>query len=194
MANLCRGESSSKSFEVSALGLGCMGMSANHGPARDKKAMANLIAEAVDLGVNFFDTAEIYGPHTNEELVGAALKNYRKKVAIGTKFGLYYPNAKQEEDARPVRIRAALEASLKRLQTDDIYYQHRVDPKVPIEEVAGTMRDLAAEGKILHWGISEPNVETIKRAHREFALTAVENQYANDFAPTRRRLTPHSRR
>ena len=170
-------------MEVSALGLGCMGMSANHGLPRDKKAMRNLIAEAVDLGINFFDTAEIYGPHTNEELVGEALAPYRTKVMLGSKFGLYYPDGKQLEDARPERIRQALEASLKRLRTDylDIYYQHRIDNKVPIEEVAATMRDLVAEGKIRHWGMSEPNVETICRAHKEFPLTAVENQYAMTF-------------
>lgn len=168
---------------VSALGLGCMGMSHGHGPARDKRRMCNLIAEAVDLGIDFFDTAEIYGPHTNELLVGEALKPYRNRVKIGTKFGLYYPDGKQVEDARPERIRAALEASLKRLQTDyiDIYYQHRVDNKIPIEDVAGTMRDLVKEGKILHYGLSEPNVETIRRAHREFPMTAVEDQYAMTF-------------
>lgn len=170
-------------MEVSALGLGCMGMSSGHGPARDKKAMCRLIAEAVDLGVDFFDTAEIYGPYTNEELVGEALAPYRGKVKIGSKFGLYYPGGKQLEDARPERIRAAIEASLKRLKTDhiDIYYQHRIDNKIPIEEVAGTMRELAEEGKILHWGMSEPNAETIRRAHKEFPVTAVEDQYALTF-------------
>lgn len=170
-------------MEVSALGLGCMGMSHGHGPARDKKAMRNLIAEAVDLGVDFFDTAEIYGPHTNEELVGEALAPYRDRVKIGSKFGLYYPGGKQLEDARPERIREAIEASLRRLKTDhiDIYYQHRIDNKIPIEEVAATMRALVEEGKILHWGMSEPNAETIRRAHREFPLTAVENQYALTF-------------
>ncbi len=170
-------------MEVSALGLGCMGMSSGHGPARDKKAMCRLIAEAVDLGIDFFDTAEIYGPHTNEELVGEALAPYRGKVKIGSKFGLYYPGGKQLEDARPERIRAAIDASLKRLKTDhiDIYYQHRIDNKIPIEEVAGTMRKLAEEGKILHWGMSEPNAETIRRAHKEFPVTAVEDQYALTF-------------
>lgn len=172
-----------KDFKVSALGLGCMGMSANHGKPRNKKEMINLIAKSYDLGITFYDTAEIYGPHTNEELLGTALKPFRKKVAIGTKFGLYYPNGKQLEDARPKTIRKAIEGSLKRLQTDyvDIYYQHRVDNKVPIEEVAGTMKDLVKEGKLLHWGISEPNIETIKRAHKEFPLTALENQYAMSF-------------
>lgn len=170
-------------MEVSALGLGCMGMSHGHGPARDKKAMCKLIAEAVELGVDFFDTAEIYGPHTNEELLGEALSPYRNRVKIASKFGLYYPDGKQLEDARPERIRAAVEASLKRLKTDriDIYYQHRIDNKIPIEEVAATMRELVEEGKILHWGLSEPNVETIRRAHAEFPLTAVENQYALTF-------------
>ena len=172
-----------KDFKVSALGLGCMGMSANHGKPRDKKEMINLIAKAYDAGITFYDTAEIYGPHTNEELLGTALKPFRKQVAIGTKFGLYYPNGKQVEDARPETIRKAIEGSLKRLQTDyiDIYYQHRVDNKVPIEEVAGTMKDLVKEGKLLHWGISEPNIETIKRAHKEFPITALENQYAMSF-------------
>lgn len=170
-------------MEVSALGLGCMGMSSGHGPARDKKAMCRLIAEAVDLGIDFFDTAEIYGPHTNEELVGEALAPYRGKVKIGSKFGLYYPGGKQLEDARPERIRAAIETSLKRLKTDhiDIYYQHRIDNKIPIEEVAGTMRELVGEGKILYWGMSEPNAETIRRAHKEFPVTAVEDQYALTF-------------
>lgn len=170
-------------MEVSAMGLGCMGMSANHGLPRDQKAMANLIAEAVDLGVNFFDTAEIYGPHTNEELVGKALAPYRDRVLIGSKFGLYYPGGKQVEDARPATVRKAVEASLKRLGTDriDIYYQHRIDRKIPIEEVAGTMRELAGEGKIRRWGMSEPDAETIRRAHREFPVTAVENQYALTF-------------
>lgn len=165
------------------MGLGCMGMSANHGLPRDQKAMANLIAEAVDLGVNFFDTAEIYGPHTNEELVGKALAPYRDRVLIGSKFGLYYPGGKQVEDARPATVRKAVEASLKRLGTDriDIYYQHRIDRKIPIEEVAGTMRELAGEGKIRRWGMSEPDAETIRRAHREFPVTAVENQYALTF-------------
>ena len=179
-------------MEVSALGLGCMGMTHGHGPARDKKAMVNLIAEAVDLGVNFFDTAEIYGPHTNEELLGEALKPYRDRVLIGSKFGLYYPGGKQLEDARPERIRAALESSLKRLKTDriDIYYQHRIDDKVPIEEVAGTMGELVSEGKIRHWGMSEPKAETIRRAHKEFPLTAVEDQYALTFRLHERETFP----
>ncbi len=183
MAGRRRLGSGKAAMEVSSLGLGCMGMSHGHGPARDKKAMINLIAEAVDLGVDFFDTAEIYGPHTNEELVGEALAPYRDKVKIGSKFGLYYPEGRQLEDARPERIRAAIEASLKRLKTDhiDIYYQHRIDNKIPIEEVAGTMRELVGEGKILHWGMSEPNAETIRRAHKEFPVTAVEDQYALTF-------------
>ncbi|MGN0835673.1 MAG: aldo/keto reductase [Candidatus Spyradosoma sp.] len=168
---------------VSAVGLGCMGMTHGHGEPRDRRAMRNLIAEAVDLGVDFFDTAEIYGPHTNEELVGEALEPYRGRVFIGSKFGLYYPGGRQLEDARPERIRLALEGSLKRLRTDhiDIYYQHRIDEKVPIEDVAGTMSELAREGKILRWGLSEPRPETIRRAHRVFPVTAVENQYAMTF-------------
>lgn len=175
--------SKNAAMQVSTLGLGCMGMSQGHGLPRDKRTMCRLISEAVDLGVDFFDTAEIYGPHTNEELVGEALAPYRDKVKIGSKFGLYYPNGKQIEDARPSTIRKALEGSLKRLRTDhiDIYYQHRIDNKTPIEEVAATMRELVQEGKIRHWGLSEPNVETIRRAHKEFPLTAVENQYALTF-------------
>lgn len=170
-------------MEVCAIGLGCMGMSHGHGLPRDKQAMCRLIAEALELGVDFFDTAEIYGPHTNEELVGEALAPYRDRVQIGSKFGLYYPGGRQLEDARPERIRQALEGTLRRLRTDhlDIYYQHRIDRRVPIEEVAGTMRELVAEGKLLHWGLSEPDCETIRRAHREFPLTAVENQYALTF-------------
>lgn len=175
--------SGSAAFTVSALGLGCMGMTHGHGAPRDRRAMRNLIAEAVDLGVDFFDTAEIYGPHTSEELVGEALEPYRNRVFIGSKFGLYYPGGRQLEDASPERIRLAIEGSLKRLRTDhiDIYYQHRIDEKVPIEDVAGTMSELAREGKILHWGLSEPRPETIRRAHRVFPVTAVENQYAMTF-------------
>lgn len=158
-------------LEVSAIGLGCMGMSYAHGPIPEKKDMIELIHNAVDLGVTFFDTAEAYGPYTNEELLGEALQPYRKDVVIGTKFG---------GSSRPEHIRECVEGSLKRLRTDyiDLYYQHRVDPNVPIEEVAGTMQELIDEGKILHWGMSEAAAETVRRAHRVCPVTALQSQYS----------------
>lgn len=170
-------------LKLSALGLGCMGMSHGHGPARDIKAMTRLIREAYDLGVTYFDTAEIYGPHTNEELVGAALKPLRDKVFIGTKFGLYYPFGKQMQDSSKKAIFRAVDASLKRLQSDyiDIYTQHRVDTDTPIEEVADTMRELVKMGKIRAWGLSEAGEKTIRRAHKEFPLTSVQSQYSISF-------------
>ena len=158
-------------LEVSAIGLGCMGMSYAHGPIPDKKDMIALLHSAVDLGVNFFDTAEAYGPYTNEELLGEALEPYRKDVIIGTKFG---------GSSRPEHIRECVEGSLKRLRTDyiDLYYQHRVDLEVPIEEVAGTMQQLIDEGKILHWGMSEAGAETVRRAHKVCPVTALQSQYS----------------
>ncbi len=158
-------------LEVSAIGLGCMGMSYAHGPIPPKKDMIDLLHSAVDLGVNFFDTAEGYGPYTNEELLGEALQPYRKEVVIGTKFG---------GSSRPEHIRDCLEGSLKRLRTDyiDLYYQHRVDPEVPIEEVAGTMQQLIKEGKILHWGMSEAAADTVRRAHKVCPVTALQSQYS----------------
>lgn len=158
-------------LEVSAIGLGCMGMSYAHGPIPEKKDMIELIHSAVDLGVTFFDTAEGYGPYTNEELLGEALQPYRKDVVIGTKFG---------GSSRPEHIRECVESSLKRLRTDyiDLYYQHRVDPDVPIEEVAGTMQELIDEGKILHWGMSEAAANTVRRAHRVCPVTALQSQYS----------------
>lgn len=162
---------------VSAVGLGCMGMSHAYGAPADKKEMAELLAQAVDLGYTFFDTAEVYGtpehPHDNEELVGAALKPYRVKIVLATKFGIHFDmsstatNKPLVPDSRPEVIRASVEASLKRLGTDhiDLYYQHRLDPKIPIEEVAGVMADLIREGKITHWGLSEATEDTIRRAH-----------------------------
>lgn len=158
-------------LEVSAIGLGCMGMSYAHGPIPEKKDMIELIHNAVDLGVTFFDTAEAYGPYTNEELLGEALQPYRKDVVIGTKFG---------GSSRPEHIRECVEGSLKRLRTDyiDLYYQHRVDPNVPIEEVAGTMQELIDGGKILHWGMSEAAAETVRRAHRVCPVTALQSQYS----------------
>ena len=179
-----------KDLKVSAVGLGCMGMSHAYGAPADHKEMANLIAEAVDMGYTFFDTAECYGtdddPHDNEKLVGAALKPYRDKVVIGTKFGVYFDTSVSAADkpvitdSRPETIRRSLEGSLKRLQTDhiDIYYQHRQDANVPVEEVAGVMADLIQEGKILHWGLSEVNEDTIRRAHKICPVTAVQNRYS----------------
>lgn len=175
---------------VSAVGLGCMGMSHAYGAPADKKEMAELLAQAVDLGYTFFDTAEVYGtpehPHDNEELVGAALKPYRDKIVLATKFGIHFDmsstatNKPLVPDSRPEVIRASVEASLKRLGTDhiDLYYQHRLDPKIPIEEVAGVMADLIREGKITHWGLSEATEDTIRRAHAVCPVTAIQNRYS----------------
>jgi aryl-alcohol dehydrogenase-like predicted oxidoreductase len=167
-------------LEVSALGLGCMGMSFAYGQVPDKKKMIKLIHEAVKHGVTLFDTAEIYGPFTNEELVGEALAQYRDQVIIATKFGLKTVDGKQVQDSSPKAIRTSIEGSLKRLKTDviDLYYQHRVDPKVSIEEVAETVKDLMSEGKIKYWGLSEAGVQTIRRAHKILPLTAVQSEYS----------------
>lgn len=179
-----------KDLTVSAIGLGCMGMSHAYGAPADKKEMTELLARAVDMGYTFFDTAEVYGtpenPHDNEELVGAALKPYRDKIVLATKFGIHFDmsspavNKPLVPDSRPEVIRASVEASLKRLNTDhiDLYYQHRLDPKVPIEEVARVMADLIREGKITHWGLSEANAETIRRAHAVCPVTAIQNRYS----------------
>ena len=175
---------------VSAVGLGCMGMSHAYGAPADKKRMTELLAQAVDLGYTFFDTAEVYGtpdnPHDNEELVGAALKPYRDKIVLATKFGIHFDmtsnatNKPLVPDSRPKVIRTSVEASLKRLGTDhiDLYYQHRLDPKIPIEEVAGVMADLIREGKITHWGLSEATEDTIRRAHAVCPVTAIQNRYS----------------
>lgn len=165
---------------VSSIGLGCMGMSYGYGPASDKNEMISLIHEAIDCGVTFFDTAEVYGPFVNEELVGEALAPFKGRVAIATKFGIQLQNGKQVLDSKPERIRQSIEGSLKRLQVDtiDLYYQHRVDPSVPIEEVAGVIEDLIKEGKIKHWGLSEAGVETIRRAHAVQPLTAIQSEYS----------------
>ena len=175
---------------VSAVGLGCMGMSHAYGAPADKKEMTELLAQAVDLGYTFFDTAEVYGtpehPHGIEELVGAALKPYRDKIVLATKFGIHFDmsstatNKPLVPDSRPEVIRASVEASLKRLGTDhiDLYYQHRLDPKIPIEEVAGVMADLIREGKITHWGLSEATEDTIRRAHAVCPVTAIQNRYS----------------
>lgn len=167
-------------LRVSAIGLGCMGMSHGYGPAADKAAMVALVRQAHDRGVTFFDTAEIYGPHTNEELVGAALAPIRDKVVIATKFGIYMQAGQQIQDSRPERIRASVEGSLRRLGTDhiDLYYQHRVDPAVPIEDVANAVAELVQAGKVLHWGLSEAGVATIRRAHAVLPLTAVQSEYS----------------
>src|SRR5438034_7255128 len=169
-------------LEVSAIGLGCMGMSFGYGRPKDKQEMISLIRAAVEHGVTLFDTAEIYGPFTNEELVGEALAPMRERVVIATKFGLKI-SAKGEQigfDSRPEHIKEVAEASLKRLRTDviDLFYQHRVDPDVPIEDVAGAVKDLIREGKVKHFGLSEPGVQTIRHAHAVQPVTAVQSEYS----------------
>ncbi len=171
-------------LEVSALGLGCMGMSFGLGPPADKKEMIALIRSAVERGVTFFDTAEVYGPFTNEELVGEALAPFRDQVVIATKFG-FAPNPDDGGkwtalDSRPEHIKESAEGSLKRLKTDviDLYYQHRVDPNVPIEDVAGAVKNLIQQGKVKHFGLSEPGVQTIRRAHRVQPVTAIQSEYS----------------
>jgi aryl-alcohol dehydrogenase-like predicted oxidoreductase len=167
-------------LEVSTIGLGCMGMSMAYGEIPDKKQMIILLCAAVERGVTFFDTAETYGPFTNEELVGEALAPYRDKVVIATKFGIRLQDGKQVQDSSAEQIKKSVEGSLKRLKTDyiDLYYQHRVDPNVPIEDVAGTISDLINQGKVKHWGLSEAGVKTIQRAHAVLPLTAVESEYS----------------
>lgn len=171
-------------LEVSAIGLGCMGLSFGYGPAVDKQTGISLIRSAVERGVTFFDTAEVYGPFTNEELVGEALAPFRGHVIIATKFG-FEPDPKGGPrwtglNSRPEHIRQVAEASLKRLKVDviDLFYQHRVDPNVPIEDVAGAVRDLIHEGKVRHFGLSEPGVQTIRRAHAVQPVTAVQSEYS----------------
>ncbi len=170
-------------LEVSAIGLGCMGMSANYGPAKDRQEMIAFIRVAVERGVTFFDTAEAYGPFTNEELVGEALAPFRDQVVMATKFGFdIEPSGKRSGglNSRPDHIKQVAEASLKRLKTDhiDLFYQHRVDPDVPIEDVAGALKDLIREGKVRHFGLSEPGPNTIRRAHAVQPLTAVQSEYS----------------
>jgi aryl-alcohol dehydrogenase-like predicted oxidoreductase len=172
-------------LEVSALGLGCMGMSFSYGPPKDKQEMTTLLHAAVDRGITFFDTAEVYGPFLNEELVGEALAPFRKQLVIATKFGFdlsgpdHRPGA-APLNSRPDHIKEAVEGSLKRLKTDviDLYYQHRVDPDVPIEEVAGAVKDLIQAGKVKHFGLSEAGVKTIRRAHAVQPVTALQSEYS----------------
>ncbi len=170
-------------LEVSALGLGCMGMSFGYGPAKDKQEMIPVIRAAVERGVTFFDTAEVYGPFINEELVGEALAPFREQVVIATKFGFHFdPNTGKQAglNSRPEHIKEVADASLKRLKTDviDLFYQHRVDPNVPIEDVAGAVKDLIQEGKVKHFGLSEAGVQTIRRAHAVQPVTALQSEYS----------------
>ena len=172
-------------LEVSAIGLGCMGMSFSYGPPKDKPEMISLIRAAVELGVTFFDTAEVYGPFTNEELVGEALAPFRKQVVIATKFGFDLSGSDKRPGAaglnsQPEHIKQAVESSLKRLKMDviDLLYQHRVDPNVPIEDVAGAVKELIQQGKVKHFGLSEAGVQTIRRAHAVLPVTALQSEYS----------------
>jgi aryl-alcohol dehydrogenase-like predicted oxidoreductase len=176
-------------LEVSAIGFGCMGLNFTYGHALTKEESITLVRQAVDRGVNFFDTAEVYGPFTNEEIVGEALKPFRDQVVIATKFGFSITNGKGYDpkagtqagfDSRPEHIKEVCDASLKRLGIDviDLFYQHRVDPNVPIEDVAGAVKDLIAEGKVRHFGLSEPGAETVRRAHAVQPITALQNEYS----------------
>lgn len=182
-------------LEVSAVGLGCMGMSHGYGEPSDKKEMISLIHKAVDLGVTFFDTAEIYGPFINEELVGEALKPYRNDVVIATKFGIKPDNFDNKAlvlDAKPETIRKSIEGSLKRLKTDviDLYYLHRVDTNIPIEEIASTIKDLIKEGKVKHWGVSEAGANTIRKADAVCKLTAVQSEYSMMWREPEKEIIP----
>jgi len=173
-----------RALEVSAIGFGCMGMSMSYGPAGERKEMVSLLRKAVDLGVTFFDTAEVYGPFANEELVGEALSPLRQRVVIATKFGFKLDPTGQKGwiglDSRPQHIKEVAEGSLKRLKTEyiDLFYQHRVDPDVPIEDVAGAVKELIQQGKVRHFGLSEAGVQTIRRAHAVQPITAVQNEYS----------------
>jgi aryl-alcohol dehydrogenase-like predicted oxidoreductase len=167
-------------LEVSALGLGCMGLSFGYGPATERQQAITLIRTAFNHGVTFFDTAEAYGPFLNEEVVGEALEPFRKEVVIATKFGFQDGDSQKGLDSRPERIREVADAALKRLRTDviDLFYQHRVDPKVPIEDVAGTVKDLIREGKVKHFGMSEAGVEAVRRAHSVLPVSALQSEYS----------------
>lgn len=179
-------------LEVSALGLGCMGLSFGYGPATDKTDAIKLIRKAFESGVTFFDTAECYGPFTNETLLGEALAPFRGKAVIATKFGFEDGDSKKGLDSNPARIRAVAEASLKRLKTDhiDLFYQHRVDPNVPIEEVAGTVQDLIKEGKVKHFGLSEAGVETIRKAHAVQPVSALQSEYSLFYREPEKEVIP----
>jgi aryl-alcohol dehydrogenase-like predicted oxidoreductase len=170
----------SNALEVSAIGLGCMGISQSFGPSPDRAAMVDFLRQVVDHGVTFFDTAEVYGPYHNEEVVGEALEPLRDQVVIATKFGFSLDDSDRQLNSRPEHIRAALEGSLRRLRTDyvDLLYQHRVDPDVPIEDVAGAVKDLIEQGKVRHFGLSEAGVETIRRAHVVQPVTALQSEYS----------------
>ena len=180
-------------LEVSAIGFGCMGLSFGYGPATSRDDGLAIIRAAFDGGVTFFDTAEAYGPFTNEELVGEALGPFRDQVVIATKFGFKFEGGKQAGlDSRPAHIREVADASLKRLKTDriDLLYQHRVDPDVPIEDVAGTVKDLIREGKVKHFGLSEAGVQTIRRAHAVQSVTALQNEYSLWWREPEREVLP----
>ncbi len=171
-------------LEVSSIGLGCMGMSFSYGPPKDKPEMISLLRTAVDRGVNFFDTAEVYGPYTNEELVGEALSPVRERVVVATKFGFELKPDRTPGwlglNSRPEHIKEVADASLKRLKIDaiDLFYQHRVDPDVPIEDVAGAVKELIGAGKVKHFGLSEAGVQTIRRAHAVQPVAALQNEYS----------------
>ena len=183
-------------LEVSAIGLGCMGMSFSYGPPKDKQEMISLLRTAVERGVTFFDTAEVYGPFTNEELVGEALSPIRNQVVIATKFGFQLDPAGGKRwvglNSQPEHIKEVVEGSLKRLKTDviDLLYQHRVDPNVPIEEVAGAVKELVGQGKVKHFGLSEAGVQTIRRAHAVQPVTAVQSEYSLWFREPEREVLP----
>lgn len=179
-------------LRVSSLGLGCMGLSYGYGPATDRNTAIELIRSAVEQGVTFFDTAEAYGPFMNEEVVGAALAPYRGKVVVATKFGFADGDVNAGLDSRPARIRAVAEQALQRLQLEriDLFYQHRVDPAVPIEEVAGTVGDLIREGKVAHFGLSEAGTDTIRRAHAVQAVTALQSEYSLWWREPEREIFP----
>src|SRR5437868_4205239 len=183
MQNMQKRKLGESNLEVSAIGLGCMSMSSGYGPAGDKQDMIRIIRAAVDEGVTFFDTAEVYGPFANEELVGEALETVRDRVVIATKFGWKIDPAARKSvglDSRPEHIKEVAEESLKRLRVEAIglYYQHRVDPDVPIEDVAGAVKDLIQAGKVKHFGLSEPGAQTIRRAHAVQPVTAIQNEYS----------------
>jgi len=187
-------ELGSSGLKVSALGLGCMGLSHGYGPATDRAQAISLIRAAVDRGVTLFDTAEVYGPYLNEEVVGEALAPVRDRVVIATKFGFTFGDDDKQQilDSRPEQIRAAVEGSLKRLRTDviELLYQHRVDPNVPIEDVAGTVKDLIRSGKVMHFGLSEAGVQTIRRAHAVQPVTAVQSEYSLWWREPEKELLP----